>query len=56
MSDQTRIKISQVLESQIPDFVNDEFPLFKDFLKQYFESLEIDGGAYNLLQNVDKHI
>ena len=56
MSNQTRIKISQVLESQIPDFVNDEFPLFKEFLTQYFESLESDGGAYNLLQNIDKYI
>ena len=56
MSNQTRIKISQVLEAQIPDFVNDEFPLFKEFLTQYFESLESDGGAYNLLQNIDKYI
>ena len=56
MSDQTRIKISQVLEAQIPDFVNDEFPLFKSFLQQYFQSLEFEGGAYNLLQNIDKNI
>ena len=54
--DISRIRLSQILESQIPDFINDEFPLFKDFLRQYFESNEIAGGSYDLLSNIDKYV
>ena len=39
--DISRIRLSQILESQIPDFINDEFPLFKDFLRQYFEANDV---------------
>ena len=51
-----RIRLSQVLENQIPDFINDEFPLFKDFLRQYQESNEIPGAAYDLMSNIDKYV
>jgi hypothetical protein len=51
-----RIRLSQVLESQIPDFINDEFPIFKDFLRQYQESNEIPGAAYDLMSNIDKYV
>ena len=51
-----RIRLSQVLESQIPDFINDEFPLFKEFLRQYQESNEIPGAAYDLMSNIDKYV
>jgi len=51
-----RIRLSQVLENQIPDFINDEFPLFKDFLRQYQESNEIPGASYDLLSNIDKYV
>ncbi len=51
-----RIRLSQVLESQIPDFINDEFPIFKDFLRQYLESNEIPGAAYDLMSNIDQYV
>ena len=51
-----RIRLSQVLESQVPDFINDEFPLFKEFLRRYQESNEIPGAPYDLLSNIDKHV
>ena len=51
-----RIRLSQVLESQIPDFINDEFPLFKEFLRRYQESNEIPGASYDLLSNIDKYV
>ena len=33
-----KIKISNILESQIPDFIGNENPLFLEFLKQYYIS------------------
>ena len=51
-----RIRLSQVLENQIPDFINGEFPLFKDFLRQYQESNEIPGAAYDLMSNIDRYV
>ena len=32
-----RVKISQVIENQLPEFVQAENPLFVDFMKQYGE-------------------
>lgn len=51
-----RIRLAQVFENQIPDFVNDDFPLFKSFLKQYQESLEYPGAPQNILSNIDKYV
>ena len=36
MSDK-KIKISNILGSQIPDFIQADNPLFKEFLTQYYE-------------------
>ena len=30
----TKVKISHILDSQIPDFIHEENPLFKEFLNQ----------------------
>jgi hypothetical protein len=52
----SRIKISSIVQNQVPDFVREDYPLFTDFLKQYYISLESDGSTLELLQNIDKHI
>ena len=36
----TKVKISHILNSQIPDFIHEENPLFKEFLNQYYISQE----------------
>ena len=51
-----RIKISQVLKSQIPTYVREEYPLFEDFLHQYYTGQEYPGGPYDLIQNIDKYV
>ena len=51
-----RVSLSQVLENQVPDFINDEFPLFKEFLRTYQESNEIPGGSTDLLSNIDQYV
>ena len=53
---ETRIKISSVIESQLPSFVREEFPLVSEFLSQYYLSLEYQSGTTDLLQNIDQYI
>jgi hypothetical protein len=53
---ETRIKISSVVENQLPEFVREEFPLVSEFLKQYYLSLESQGSAYDLISNLDQYV
>ena len=48
-----RIKISSVLENQIPQYVREEYPLVSEFLTQYYTGLEYQGGILDVLQNID---
>ena len=47
-----RISISKVVNSQLPSFVREEYPLFSEFLKQYY----ISDDSERLIQNLDKNI
>tara|TARA_B100000427_G_scaffold175279_1_gene145750 strand:- start:3 stop:11099 length:11097 start_codon:yes stop_codon:yes gene_type:complete len=51
MSD-TKVKVSHLLESQIPDFIQGDNPLFKEFLEQYYISEEHEYGTIDLAENV----
>jgi len=51
-----RVKFQDILESQVPDFVREDFPLLTDFLKQYYVSQEYQGGTYDLIQNIDQYV
>jgi hypothetical protein len=53
---ETRIKISSIVENQLPQFVREEFPLVSEFLSQYYISLESQSGVNDLLQNIDQYI
>lgn len=50
--DKTVVKISDVIENQIPEFILSENPLFSDFLKQYYISQEYQGGSIDLSENL----
>jgi hypothetical protein len=52
----TRVKISSIVESQLPRFVREDYPLVSDLLKEYYKSLESKGSAYDILQNIDQYI
>lgn len=49
----TRIteKLSTLVASQLPEYILSDFPTFKTFLEAYYEFLEQDQGAQELLQN-----
>jgi hypothetical protein len=53
---ETRIKISSIIENQLPQFVLEEFPLVSEFLSQYYISLENQGGTSDILQNIDQYV
>jgi len=51
-----RVKLTNVLESQFPDYVRSEYPLVVDFIKQYYESQEAQSAPIDLLNNIDQYI
>ena len=47
-----KVKISNILGSQIPDFIQADNPLFKEFLSQYYESEAREYGSTYLSDNL----
>ena len=50
-----KIKINQVIHSQLPSFVQEENPLFVDFLKTYYLGQEYRGGNIDIVQNLNQY-
>ena len=44
-------KVSQSIESQSPDFIGQEYPLFNKFLEYYYKSQEKTGLGQNILND-----
>ena len=55
MLNPTQVRISDLIESQIPDFIVDDNPNFVEFLKQYYISQEYQGGPTDLAENIDTY-
>jgi len=55
MSEINRVKIQDFIQSQIPEFLNEESPLFNEFLKQYYISQEHQTGVSDLATNIQKY-
>jgi hypothetical protein len=56
METKNKIKISSIVESQLPLFVREEYPLVSELLTEYYRSLESIGSFYDLLQNIDEYV
>jgi len=52
----TRIKISTLIENQIPKYLRESSPLLIDFLRQYYISVESKGQVLDILENIDQYI
>ena len=50
-----RIKVSTIIENQLPEFVLTDFPKAAEFLKQYYISQEFQGGAVDIISNFDQY-
>lgn len=44
-------KVSAIVSSQLPEFIQSDFPLFVSFIEAYYKFLEQDQAASELLQN-----
>ena len=51
-----RVKVQQIIQNQLPEFVLSESPKAVDFLKQYYISQEYQGGPMDLTDNLDQYI
>ena len=51
-----RVKTSQIVQNQVPQFISDENTAFIDFLKQYYISQEYQGGPTDILDNLDQYL
>ena len=50
-----RVLFQNIVENQVPTYVQTEFPLVSDFLKSYYVSQEFQGAPADLIQNIDKY-
>ena len=53
---QNRVKFSNIVQNQLPAYVQDEFPLVAEFLKSYYQGQEYQSGPIDLIQNIDEYI
>ena len=51
-----RVKVNQVIESQLPEFLLTESPKSVDFFKQYYISQEFTGGSSDIVENLDQYL
>ena len=51
-----RVKVQQIIESQLPEFILSESPKTVDFLKQYYISQEYQSGPTDLSDNLDQYL
>jgi hypothetical protein len=52
----SRVKVQQIIESQLPSFILEESPNASEFLKQYYISQEYQGGTIDIAENLDQYL
>ena len=53
---ESRVKVQQIIENQLPSFILDENPNVSEFLKQYYISQEYQGGPTDIVENLDQYL
>jgi hypothetical protein len=48
----SKVKINEIIQSQIPEYIDVENPYFGEFLKQYYYSQEFQGGSVDIADNL----
>jgi len=48
-------RISTLIESQLPDFISTEYPLFTKFIQKYYEGQEVHGGPLDIASNLQDY-
>lgn len=52
----SKVKISTIIESQLPSFVREDYPLVAEFLKQYYISLESKSLPLDIIENLNHYV
>ena len=47
--------ISSLIESQLPQFVVEEYPSFVKFIESYYAQQELSGGVLDIVSNLTKY-
>ena len=55
-TDLQRVQIQSIVEAQLPSFVQSDFPLLAEFLKQYYTSQDAPVASADVLQNIDEYV
>jgi hypothetical protein len=53
---ESKVKIQEIIDNQIPEFILEENPKFSEFLKQYYISQEHQGGSVDIIENLVEYI
>ena len=53
---ENRGKFSNIVQNQLPAYVQEDFPLVAEFFKSYYQGQEYQSGPLDLLQNIDQYI
>ena len=51
----TANKVSFLIESQLPDFINEEYELFSKFIQKYYEQIELQGQPLDIVYNMQSY-
>jgi len=51
-----RVKVGQIIQNQLPEFIISEAPKTIDFLQQYYISQEYQGGPSDIAENLDQYL
>ena len=55
-TDLKRVKLQSIVENQLPSFVQSDFPLLGEFLREYYTSQEYPTASATVLQNIDEYV
>ena len=55
-TDLKRVKLQSIVENQLPSFVQSDFPLLGEFLREYYTSQEYPTSSATVLQNIDEYV
>ena len=55
VSPESRSRVSDRLEEQMPLFIQEDYPDFIQFIKYYYKSLELKGNPVDVIQNIDEY-
>ena len=53
---ESRIKVQDLIDHQLPEFILEESPNAAEFLKQYYISQEYQGGPIDISDNLDQYL